>query len=160
MYLSVSRFMVFSFSFMRVWELLNHAATSVGTALAGLGAALAVVHRVLRALSSAGLARVSAKRTHRLHVFVAPRDRRCGKTANIGAFHVQLDATRHRFGVLLRDTGGSTLKARRRTLVALAKAFALYLIQHFFLLELPDIRHLHHLHPGTGCQCDSEQSGE
>lgn len=135
MYLSVSRFMVFFLWKGRVWKLLGHTATSIGAALAGRGAALAVVHRVVGALGCAALARVGAKRAHRIHVFIAPRDRCCGKAANIGTLHVQCDAASHRFRVLLLETGGSALKAGCRTIVALAKALYFALIQHLVLLD-------------------------
>ncbi len=122
------------FPSVRSWRLVSHTAANIGAALAGLGASLAMVHHVLRALSSAGLARVGTKRTHRLHVFIASRNRCGSKTANIGAFQIQLDAGNHRFRILLRETGGSTLKTGRRTLVASAQAFDFFLTHHLVLL--------------------------
>ena len=106
-----------------------------GAALAGVGAAFAVVHRVLCALGCAGFARLGAKRKYRLHVFAARRDRPRCQPANIGAFQVQPDAANHRFGVTLLKAGSSTLKAGRRALVAGAKAFDLFLTKHNFLAE-------------------------
>ena len=122
------------FPSVRSWGLVSHSAANIGAALAGLGASLAMVHLVLRALSSAGLARVGTKRTHRLHVFIASRNRCGSKTANIGAFQIQLDAGNHRFRILLRETGGSTLKTGRHTLVASAQAFDFFLTHHLLLL--------------------------
>ncbi len=121
-----------------------------GATLAGVGAAFAVVHRVLCALGCAGFAGLGAKRKYRLHVFAARRDRPRCQPANIGAFQVQPDAANHRFGVTLFKAGSSTLKAGRRALVAGTKAFDLFLTKHNFLFELPDIRQLHHLQRGAG----------
>jgi len=55
--------------------LLAHAATLVRAATAGLGAFLAVVHRVLGAFVSTGLADVGAECADRLHMLVAARHR-------------------------------------------------------------------------------------
>jgi hypothetical protein len=49
------------FPSVRSWGLVSHTAASLGAAFAGLGASLAMVHHVRRALSSAGLARVGTK---------------------------------------------------------------------------------------------------
>ena len=115
------------------WGLASHAGTSAGTALAGFGAALAMRHCVLGALSGASLAHLCAKRAHRLHVVVAARDRRRGKPAHIGTFHVQCDAANHCFGVVLLQTGASALKAGSGTFVARKKAFSVDLTKHFNL---------------------------
>lgn len=115
------------------WGLASHAGTSASTALAGFGAALAMLHRVLGALSGASFAHLGAKRAHRLHVVVAARDRRRGKAAHIGAFQVQRDATNHGFGVLLLKASAGALNAGGGTFVAGKKAFFLDLTKHFNL---------------------------
>ncbi|HEY5580354.1 MAG TPA: hypothetical protein VIK56_04185 [Rhodoferax sp.] len=127
----ISYFMDLSFNM--EWGLANHAGTSVSTALTGFGAALAMLHRVLGALSGASFAYLGAKRAHRLHVVVAARDRRRGKAAHIGAFQVQRDATNHCFGVLLLKASAGALKAGGGTFVAGKKAFFLDLAKHFNL---------------------------
>ena len=129
--LIISYFMDLSFNV--EWGLVSHAGTSAGTALAGVGAALAMLHCVLGALSGASLAHLCAKRAHRLHVVVAARDRRRGKAAHVGAFHVQRDAANHCFGVVLLETGAGALKAGGGTFIARKKAFFLDLTKHFNL---------------------------
>jgi len=121
-----------------------------GAALAGVGAAFAVVQRVLCALVCAGFAGLGTKRKYRLHVFAARRDRPRCQPANIGAFQVQPDAANHRFGVTLFKAGSSTLKAGRRALVAGAKAFDLFLTKHNILFDLPNIRQRHDLQRSAG----------
>ena len=120
-------------SFKMKWGLASHVGTSVSTALTGFGAALAMRHRVLGALSGASFAHLGAKRAHRLDVGVAARDRRCGQAAYIGAFHVQCDAANHGFGVVLLETGAGALKAGGGTFVACKHAFFLDLTKHFNL---------------------------
>lgn len=127
----ISYFMELSFNMERA--LACHGGTSVSTALTGFGAALAMRHRVLGALSGASFTHLGAKGTHRLHVLVAARDRRRGKTAHIGAFHVQRDATNHCFGVLLLNASAGALKAGGGTFIACKKAFFLDLTKHFNL---------------------------
>lgn len=129
---------------------MSQSVTGNGAALAGVGAAFAVVHRVRRALGCAGFARLGAKRKYRRHMFAARRDRPRCQPANIGAFQVQPDAANHWFGVTLLKTGRSTLKASRRALVAGAKAFDLFLTKHKFLFELPDVRLLNYLQHCAG----------
>ena len=101
-----------------------------------------MVHRVLRTLLRAALTRVGAKRTYRVQVFVAPRDRRGGKAANIGAFHVQHDAVRHRFRIALFKASGGALKASRRTFIARAEALTLFLAKHLNILKSAGILQL------------------
>jgi len=105
--LIISYFMDLSFN--RGWGLSSHAVASDSTALTGFGAALAMRHRVLRALSGASFAHLGAKRAHRFHVVVAARDRRRGKAAHIGAFHVQRNTANHGFGVLLLKASAGAL---------------------------------------------------
>ena len=124
------------------WGSCRHAATSDGTTPTGLGASLTVLHRVLGTLSCAGLAHLSAQRKDRRHVLVAPCDRRCGKAANIGAFHIQRNATSHQFWILFLETGASALKAGCCAFVAREKAFFLFFAKHFNLLKSPSIRYL------------------
>ena len=118
------------------WGLTSHAGTGVSTALTGLRAVLAMLHCVLGALSGTSFANLGAKRTHRLHVVVSTRNRRCGQAAYIGAFHVQFDAANHCFGVVLLEAGAGALKASCCTCVARKKAFFLDLTKHFNLRRL------------------------
>ena len=129
--LIISYFMDLSFNV--EWGLVSHAGTSAGTALAGVGAALAMLHCVLGALSGASLAYLGAKRAHCLHVDVAARNRRRSKAAHVGAFHVQRDAANHCFRVVLLETGAGALKAGGGTFVARKKTFFLHLTKHFNL---------------------------
>lgn len=69
-------------------QLFSHGVTSLGAVLACFSASFTVLHRVLRALGTAGLARFGAQRTYRLHVFAAPRDGRSGKAANVCTFQI------------------------------------------------------------------------
>ncbi len=113
--------------------LASHGGTSFSTALTGFGAALAMLHRVLGALSGASFTHLGAKGTHRIQVLVAARDRRSSKTAHIGAFHVQRNATNHCFGVLLLKASAGALKAGGGAFVAGQKAFFLDLTKHLNL---------------------------
>jgi len=113
--------------------LASHTGASVSTALTGFGAALAMLHRVFGALTGATFAHLGAKRTYRLHVVVAARDRRRGKAAHIGALQVQRDAANHCFGVVLLEAGAGALKAGSGTFVARKKASFLDLTKHFNL---------------------------
>jgi hypothetical protein len=105
-------------SFNMEWGLTSHAGTGVSTALTGLRAALAMLHRVFGALTGATFAHLGAKRTDRLHVVVTACDRRGGKAAHIGALQVQRDATNHCFGVLLFKASAGALKAGGGAFVA------------------------------------------
>jgi len=70
-------------------------------------------------------------------VLIAARDRRSGKPAYVGAFHVQRDTANHCFGIVLLETGAGTLKTGGGTFVTRKKAFFLDLTKHLNLLKAP-----------------------
>ena len=73
---------------------MRHGEAGIGTALAGLGAAPAVIHVVLAALGRAASACLRAQRADGLHVFTAPGNRGDGELASGSALQIQRDATR------------------------------------------------------------------
>lgn len=116
----------------------GHLAALFGTLVAGLGAFLAVLHLVLGALVSTGLADVGAQAANGFGMFASTGH--CGRcqSADLGAIHVQRDASSHRLHVLLLQAGSSAVIAGRCAGVARFDAGIEFLMRHFYFLKLMD----------------------
>ena len=109
---------------------MSHCQAGLCTALARLGAMLAVIHVVFAAFRCAAEARGGAKCANGLHVFAAPGHRRNGKPANVGAFQVQRDTAHHGFRVGLLKAGACALQACHSAFVACKQACVFDLVGH------------------------------
>lgn len=79
---------------------------------------LAVLHLMLSALLTTGLADVGAQAADGFGVLAVTGHCRCRQHADLGAIHVQRNATHHHFDVLLLQAGCRTVVARHRAGVA------------------------------------------
>ena len=79
--------------------------------MAGFGAFFAMLHGVLCALVTAGLADVGAHAANGFCMSAAPSHRTDGGRTDRGTVHVKGDALRHRLDVLLLQTRGCTVIA-------------------------------------------------
>jgi hypothetical protein len=95
----------------------GHLDTLIGTATASLSATLAVIMLVFSAFGCACLADVRAQCANLLGDLASPGHHRCGKSADVGAVHVELDAAGHLLDVTFLQAGTGTVVTCRRTVV-------------------------------------------
>jgi len=111
-----------------------HLPAQFGATTTGVSAFLAMLHIVLCAFFTAGLAHVGTYTAYRRYeVAVAGHVRRCQAT-DLRAIHIELDAARHHFRIVLRKTGDRTMIASIRTVVTGFNAFSELLMSHCHLL--------------------------
>jgi hypothetical protein len=110
----------------------GHLAALFGTLVAGLGAFLAMLHLVLGALVTTGLADVGAQAANGFGMFAATGHQGCSQRADLGAIHVQRDASSHRLHVLLLQARSSAVIAGHCASVARFDAGIEFLMRHFF----------------------------
>src|SRR3569833_2792802 len=89
----------------------RHAPAFIRAAPASLRAILAMLHLMLGALVSAGIADFGAKLTQDVGEFAIPRHVAGRHSADLRAIHVQCDAARHNLHVLLLHAGSFAIVA-------------------------------------------------
>lgn len=103
--------------------------------MARLRALLAMFHVVLGAFVATRLADVGAQAADGLRMFAATSNRRGRQLADRGAVHVERDAARHHFHVLLLQAGCGAMVARDGARVARFDAREVLLVGHRFLQD-------------------------
>ena len=92
-----------------------HTLTFLSALHARLGALLAVIHLVLRALLSAGPADLGTKGTERFSVLTFPAHQGGSQRTDVRAITVKLDASSHHFHVILTQASRGARFAHQGT---------------------------------------------
>ena len=122
----------------------RHRAALFRAASAGRGAFLAVAHRVLGAFVRAGVAGVRAHCADGGCEFTAARHRGGRQPADVGAFHVQRDASRHHLDIRFLKARAGAVRASNSARVARLYAGCVLLVSH-----CDPFRFLKHRTPGN-----------
>lgn len=115
-----------------------HAAAFVGTAAAGFGAPLAVIHLVVCALRGAGFADLRTDLTDRVHEAGTAAHERGGGPTNLRAIQIERDAAGHVGNVLLVQAGFGAVLALLGAAGAGVNTAGVFLVAHgvYLLLQL------------------------